>query len=393
MKLSEAKMYLKFGFELFRKNIILNLIIIFQLSFTILLSNLIVSKCNGFAEILTTTKNFPALITYLYMPGVELDRFDSRIDKTKELFNKYADEITIEQTIAGFYNASDNTKYELVGYGQNTLNYLSPYIKSGEWFKNVENVDYIPCISIGKNTVGDEINISMDNKTKMRFKVIGTMATNAYILRFWQSSNSPGLESLFERNYEHNATPILIFNQSALKNANISVSYEQNSLVYINSLNYDKIRAGFQKHVWFVPFYEAQKVSNQQFAIYIERLLPIMICIFFIGIVAVVCMSIVNTLHNMRIFSIYYICGMNWISSIVLCLSYILFNTIGIALLSFFMFAYVKQTSGSVTSTLIINQNNYMVTVAIVIISILAPVIAALIIIKREYPVRLLKES
>lgn len=431
-------MYIKFGFKLFKKNILLNIIIILQLSITIILTNVMVSRYNGFNEVLSLTKDFSLENTYLYMPAVNQDRFNERIINIQELLEKYKNEITLEQTMPSNFDSDDGNKYEIIGYGEKMSECLNMPIKKGCWFNDVETDDYIPCVALGMHELGDIINLSLvyesdedledkkhdglnekdfinkestqiseddltnnknndvNNGVNVQFKVVGIIDYNSNILKFMTSSNNPSLDVLFEKNSSDKQ--ILLFNQRDLNKFNVNTVFNQyqNSILYLNSNNPQTVQnivEDFQDQMWLISFKQAHTESIDQLLTQIEGILPLIISIFLVGIVSMLCLTLLNTYNNMRIFSIYYLCGMNWKSNILICLGYVFFQIFGTISLTAILFKVLYNSSVLPTSALIINGLNLMYTISIFIIAIISSLIAPYFLIRKEQPLKPLKES
>jgi hypothetical protein len=403
------------GIKLLFKKPFLNLIIIIQISVTVLITNFIVGCYNLYNEAFTLTKNFPPQQTYFIMPGFNAA---PNIEKTQEILNKYKNELTVEQPIIHEVLV-DNKQYLTISYGEKTSEYLRIPLKKGCWYTETESADYVPCVVRGDYEVGDiirlpinyekiEIDKSLISKEELsdnpnlkprteaepvsiNFKVCGVLEDKYRILTFATASNNLTLERLFDKIAR---TPILLVSQKDLSKFDINIDFypNKNCICFMQTEDpkiKQQIADDFKAQSWVVPFEYAYDESKNELSLNIETLIPLMISIFFIGLVSAVCLTLLNAYNHIRIFSIYYICGMNWKSGFLLILSYVMCLLCSAT----FVFTGLIILFGNSLNTIIINSWNVIFTVAILVLFAVISLAAPYFLLKKEQPLKQLKQG
>lgn len=414
-------MLIKLGIKLFFKKFFLSLIIILQISVTVLLTNLIVGSYNLIDEAFALTNNFPEQKTYFVMPGFDGYNLTARIERTQELFDKYKNEILVEQVLARNIQSDDNQSYLTISYGKKTSEYLNMPLKNGCWYTEAESGDYVPCVIKGAYSVGDIIRLPItyeqnknqgeqaseedmlnhpelkqEDKTNpvyITFRVCGLLKENYRILTFATSSNNLMLEHLFDKITD---MPVILFNQEDLKKFNVVTGYSlgTNSMLYMQTDNPEtkqQIVDEFKEQAWIVPYEQAHSESKYEFFKKLKILLPLMISILFVGLISALCITLLNAYNHIRVFSIYYICGMNWKSSFLIILSYVMCHVIS-SILVFLGFVLLLKNELS-TGMYIFNSLNIFSSVAIFVIMTIVSLMAPYFLLKKEQPLKQLKQG
>jgi hypothetical protein len=362
-----------------------------QLSVTIILANFLIGKYNALSDVLKITDNFSGDDTYMYMPSL----FDSerRGDKLEHLLDKYKSEITFEQPIGAHYRASNGEEYEAYALGDTTSRTLANSLVDGTWYTDTAS-SYIPCVTYSDHTLGDIVTLTIDNHV-IEFQVVGIINRNANILKFAAASNKPRLEHMFINNGESNPYPLLLFNQADIPYEFDTIA-DNSALVYFHTDDgtiRKRIVEEFRDIAWFVQLEDARIESKDQLMIHVKTLAPMIISIFFVGLVSTLCLTVLNSIRHMRIVSIYYISGMRWASHLKAFILYMLFQVAGVCLLMAAFFRFNETSDMLPMDVVILNDLNLTATFVTLIATIMVALLAQIYIRKKETPIKYIKES
>jgi hypothetical protein len=143
------------------------------------------------------------------------------------------------------------------------------------------------------------------------------------------------------------------------------------------------------KYSYVVKLEQAKTNTLQEVRRVMMGFLPIIIPLFLIGFLGVVCISILNTLKYMRNFAIFFICGMRWKDSILICLSYIAYIISGVLILCIPGYVWLKDlldTGG------IMAANNYLFTLGALLAVMLLSLVTPFLLIRKEEPIKVLRK-
>lgn len=414
-------MLIKSGLKLFIKKPFLNIIIILQISVTIVLTNLIIGIYNEFNEAFTLTKNFPARTTCFVMPDFSADREE----EIQELLNKYKDEITAEPPLyRAFYmenNSTDdneNLSFMTVGYGEKTSDYFRIPLKEGCWFTEAESEECVPCVVQGEYNVGDIIRLPIvyepvrifkkpiteeealqnGQNTKLEpvhvnFKVVGVLQDKYRILTFSESSNNLTLDRLFHVSTDR---PALLFNQKDLSKFNVPIVFDssRNFILYTKTDDPEKMRQitnEFRNIAWAIPFENAYEASKEELSSNIKDIMPFAVSVLLIGLVSSVCIIFLNAYNHIRVFSIYYICGMNWKNGFMIIFSYVMCLLLSAAAI---IAGFILISGEDLNSKqFIINNWNIIFTAALFVLFAVITLSAPYFLLKKAQPLKQLKQG
>ena len=386
-------LYLKIAFHFFRKNILLTIILVLQLATTVILVNFLIGKYNALSDVLKITANFSGSDTYMYMPAAAAYEGKSRSSKLEAILEDYAAELIFEQPVRELFLAQDGTEYEVLALGSLTSQTLKYKIDKGIWYDNAI-CTYVPCVTYSDSELGDIVRINIDNHL-IEFQVVGIISKMSNILKFTSASNNPILEHLFEKNGYDNQYPLIMFNVEDLP-LDINILPDSNAIVYFNSNDseaIENITKEFRGFAWFEPVAAARMQSENQLSIHIKTLAPIIISIFLVGLVSILCLTILNSMRYIRMISIYFICGMNWQMHIITCLVNTMYQLFCVSLIIGGLARINKSENLMFVDGLIFNNINVVGILLIYAIIIIASLITQVVMNKRETPIRYIKES
>ena len=401
-------MYMRIGFALFSKRLVTSFIIIIQLFVTIIIANVIIVDYNAYMEDICIMENFDTDRTYLWMAAMTDTNDELRWEQLKQLkHNRSVRAVEVTFRANAIYN---NNIVSLIGYGQNTGELINMTLESGKWYTEVPKKDgvincvsisSIPGLEIGKLIELEIIPHYSEQTINQTFQVVGTLGKRAKTLTFNQSSASPYYDHLFQvfhstpldkeyEDYDHQVG--LIFDQSDLPTLVQSQYWDGNRLVYIDSIDDEtflSLKDELRKDSYVVKLEQAKRNTLQEIREIMVEYLPIMIPLYLIGFLGVVCISILNTLKYMRTFAIFFICGMRWKDSILICLSYIAYIISGVLILCIPGYVWLKDlldTGG------IMAANNYLFTLGALLAVMLLSLVTPFLLIRKEEPIKVLRK-
>ncbi len=401
-------MYMRIGFALFSKRLVTSFIIIIQLFLTIIIANVIIVDYNAYMEDICIMENFDTDRTYLWITAMTDTNDELRWEQLKQLkHNRSVRAVEVTFRANAIYN---NNIVSLIGYGQNTGELINMTLESGKWYTEVPKKDgvincvsisSIPGLEIGKLIELEIIPHYSEQTINQTFQVVGTLGKRAKTLTFNQSSASPYYDHLFQvfhstpldkeyEDYDHQVG--LIFDQSDLPTLVQSQYWDGNRLVYIDSIDDEtflSLKDELRKDSYVVKLEQAKRNTLQEIRETMVKYLPIMIPLFLIGFLGVVCISILNTLKYMRNFAIFFICGMGWKNTILICLSYIAYIISGVLILCIPGYVWLKDlldTGG------IMAANNYLFTFGALLFVALLSLVTPFLLIRKEEPIKVLRK-
>lgn len=394
-------MYLRLGFHLFLKKLLLNSIAVIQLCLTLLAFNMLVCRVNYASVSLHAMRHFPRQDVYFNMVASHIGGMESRSAEIKALLSQYEKELTAEQVKTAYGNTGESI-ITIRGYGKNTLKYWDISVKGKSLDKNhplEENI--IPCLAYeDQYAIGNRISVIVDDdkdntEREFTFEVVGLIASNTKLLNISTSSNGAEFDYFFEEKPTY-TDAVLLFDYS-------QVPYFQgyragsNSILFfqdgVSQSTKDEIVRECNKYSWTESVDKIRSNSLDELWVYLQSFLPLFICLFLVGIFSTFCLTIMNAVKNIKTFSIYYICGMHWLSSIRICLGYILCIVAGALLLFMPLSAWSLQGDAMEAGRLLINEYNILLSLLLLAVIIVLSTLPSVFLIRRESPLTSLKNG
>ncbi len=394
-------MYVRLGLTLFRKRFFTSLVIILQLFVTILAANILIFIYNENMKDINIMKNFDTDRTYLWMKVA----YEEDEDIKREHLSRLEETSSVRgvESILSCGSIYNDVQINLYGYGENTGNLINMPLESGTWYNKVPKKDgVINCVSISDKAgfeVGEILELEIyfihnDEAITQTFQIVGAMGKRGRVLAFTGSSSDPAYDSLLY-NYDstdgYNETA-LIFDKNDIAGFDSSQYWYSNRLIFLDSSNdtsFMSLKDELSKYSYVVKLEQAKTNTLQEVRRVMMGFLPIIIPLFLIGFLGVVCISILNTLKYMRNFAIFFICGMRWKDSILICLSYIAYIILGVLILCIPGYVWLKDlldTGG------IMAANNYLFTLGALLAVMLLSLVTPFLLIRKEEPIKVLRK-
>lgn len=394
-------MYLRLGFHIFSKNLIANIILIIQLTFSVILLNIVTGVYNEAYSKLEILSGFD-LDNSIYQCLVDELIFEPDIEKYEEKLD-ISDDIKIEPIMQG----TAISKYGYLGcvaYGSKTSASMRLPMKSGLWYDSCEKEDgCINAVVLGDSRyeTGEVYEMtffdsSSSTEKTFNFKITGIIDENTGVVMGNSGANILNTKVMFEifDKTEYGGDALLLFDyqgsdiEEQLFCAPSLFAFSENGV----SMSEKDIDA-FKKFGSTFTMRNIYDNTKEELKVDIHGVLPIAISVTFIGIIGIICLVILNTLKSRKTFAVYFVCGMRWKSCIKIIIGHILCVFLGAVFLSA-AFGGIMYASGTFAETyLLIKFNNLFVTAALFAIVFAVSVATAKFMISDDQPVASLKNN
>lgn len=371
---------LALGFKEFQRRVFTNLFVALQLAVILVL---IISASS---VLFYRTSFYSPLKSYIEGEGMYSQIRTEALGamNEKDIIEKYP---VIESIISA--NAVDSTSdfSNLIAYTDNMINIYEPKMKYGKWLSecDLSNGEVYGIVSSKANlSVGDTVKITsvqFDEKDyefknpkykDIEIKIVGVVDDNASLLC---------LDDYFsyDDNYKNlygnvkDIDSLLITSQSQLESKHVgySISNRKQLIKYKSNASQQEIDEmnnllrGLGPTVDMKEFYDR---SQNYFYNQMLKIVPLLICTILLIVVSTISISALNIKNNIKLYSVFYVCGSNRRKCLCLCLfNSILTVVIGIAITYIIM--SISNISGALGQTVIqiTNIGILMCAVAVVV--------------------------
>lgn len=371
---------LALGFKEFQRRVFTNLFVALQLAVILVL---IISASS---VLFYRTSFYSPLKSYIEGEGMYSQIRTEALGamNEKDIIEKYP---VIESIISA--NAVDATSdfSNLIAYTDNMINIYEPKMKYGKWLSecDLSNGEVYGIVSSKANlSVGDTVKITsvqFDEKDyefknpkykDIEIKIVGVVDDNASLLC---------LDDYFsyDDNYKNlygnvkDIDSLLITSQSQLESKHVgySISNRKQLIKYKSDASQQEIDEmnnllrGLGPTVDMKEFYNR---SQNYFYNQMLKIVPLLICTILLIVVSTISISALNIKNNIKLYSVFYVCGSNRRKCLCLCLfNSILTVVIGIAITYIIM--SISNISGALGQTVIqiTNIGILMCAVAVVV--------------------------
>ena len=371
---------LALGFKEFQRRVFTNLFVALQLAVILVL---IISASS---VLFYRTSFYSPLKSYIEGEGMYSQIRTEALGamNEKDIIEKYP---VIESIISA--NAVDATSdfSNLIAYTDNMINIYEPKMKYGKWLSecDLSNGEVYGIVSSKANlSVGDTVKITsvqFDEKDyefknpkykDIEIKIVGVVDDNASLLclddYFSYDDNYKNLYGNLK-----DIDSLLITSQSQLESKHVgySISNRKQLIKYKSDASQQEIDEmnnllrGLGPTVDMKEFYDR---SQNYFYNQMLKIVPLLICTILLIVVSTISISALNIKNNIKLYSVFYVCGSNRRKCLCLCLfNSILTVVIGIAITYIIM--SISNISGALGQTVIqiTNIGILMCAVAVVV--------------------------
>ncbi len=403
-------MYFKLGSHLLSTKTLANCLLIILIAFSLFVTNICIGIINKQFAVTDAVKNFDLEKTYYYCQSGEYSE-DAEVQDDEDIKaaedNKGIDVSHIYTGSLQLKNKSWVSDLRYISYTAtddktgSKLN--SGQLKSGKWYTDAEHTEgAVNVVALeGMYDVGDRIHISLDSDVLetddtepvyMNMIVTGVIRKESYIYYPRTDGQDLGLSEIIGPAYkaagsERTAVYFSIDDPEAKKYAD----YFEKSGVSVLTLNDNadesssNVIADLGRKGWLNKFKDMYDRSMEDIVSQILTLVPFIFGTVLLTVVSLVCIMVLNSIDNMKTYSVYYLCGMNWSDMRKILLAYS-----GILMLSSCILLIIIWTAsifmGIIDSLVVYSMNNIYITLGIVAFIILIMVFVPLIMLSKSSP-------
>lgn len=322
-------MFMSLGKILFRKKLLLNIIVIIQLGIALIISNVLIGSYNKVYQAYDQTYHYSddtVFFAPMKINGAAVINVDFEY---LELNN-----IDFEYLPKEF----DGSRANVLCYGENTFNGLNKQLKSGTWPSSLLSNGKIECVTLNKMlSIGDTFVEQIGEET-FSFIVVGKMDNNPLVLSSSRSSHLMQADMLFyDYSINRSSKAIICCNASIAE----AIGTYGNALLFFNNVE-DNIKnvaiENLRNTGNVIKMETIRQNSDDELSQIIKSFLPLVVCFSLMGMIAIVGMSLLNILKNKDVFSVYFICGMNKKEEFLLNLGYMMWMVLGVAIVTLILF-------------------------------------------------------
>lgn len=393
---------IRLSFKIFLSNLSLNTIIVLQLVAMLVMGNMIIAIHNSRFECLRLTKNSNEDGIYVYLPE------DKEVyNNPNSKINNYIDFYSLSFSRIYDVGLWDDSNALVVGYGEDISKLLKKQLSKGKWFTDFEKEDdIINCVIAGNtkdNPIGSIINATgflggeivdghiQDCMQNIKFRVCGYIDENPCIMQMSVVSTELTADDLFKkykttsgglsdilynggvRNKKDSSRDIIILCEDQLNDVVNLGSYNA-ILKFKDNISNDKkmeILELLKNEAIVTSLGEIQadtiKIINEDFNMYI----PLIICFVTMGILGIICISIMTMIKNKNTLNIFINCGMKKIDGMKVLIGY--FIILVFCLIMAFMITWAILLSLQILpwDSMLINLSNYVFSLGSLVVLIL----------------------
>jgi|GEM_PF-2501461 hypothetical protein len=402
--------YLILGFNLFCRNIILNLILVLQLVVATVLINMALGLINSYFIIQTYFEKIADEKGAYFMPLTEAIH-NPHLDVDSDIDDVLAElkEVKEVSTIYKYYFKKDGNCYLATSYDSYISRKIKLALSKGVWYSDSQVEEGIVPVVVSSQSKGFEIgrvipvtiydpsNDPSGEEPAVKLKVVGVLKPPPYILSYSGGGSATSSDRIFNRyNEKFVGAPAIIFERSALgeytdyylhRDPFLMVFFNDSITEAVYNNNLEKMaKRGFVQPIDQMYLEGEKKIKDE-----IKYKLPLIICILSISLIGMVSLNILNTLLHRKVFAIFYICGSRWKNCLWILLAYMLFMVFLSLLILLVIFYLATQNGTIIDMGIYISFNNVLVTfgvnLAIIILSLVIPNI----ILKNTYPIQIIR--
>lgn len=333
----------KTAWNIFRKNIIMNLFTVLQMVAVLVMTAVMVSSIciryqyyTPFEDYFESNGIFVKFDAYANLnPGT--GAFTEMINN-EEILNEleYADDVLACHGVMSYYDKNPDYTFLSFSYDDAIIESFTPELQEGRWLKTGDKTSVIEAV-ISQNTydwqVGDLIEIyfpNFPNAIPVSVQIVGMLKENTkipggYIANVDEMDFN---DFYYPYSYEIEQMPVLLFSYSALRNIETGIPRDteydviqalRSSVIitYPDDISDDIVEQDINKILQYgggyaVTLEELYDNSVRYLYRQMYNLLPIIIVLFILVSVSSISSSALSTRRRLKDYSIYYINGLQW---------------------------------------------------------------------------------
>lgn len=400
--------YLMLGYNIFCRNILLNLFLIAQLLIALVLVNISIGHINSYSYMTDIFSNIADHKGVYYMPASQRHWYHQ--NELGLYRDPVFDELKGLKTISSQYTAAfeiGNRLYDARAFDDYMLSYLQLPLDEGEWLTAFGHEEEFVPIVVSSETTGLQLGHTvpallrhLDKDLELvlievELKVVGVLGSPPLTIRYGRGGTDVTSNDIFDfYDEDYYGVPLIIFARDALGEALNSTQRSQ--LVFfeddISDSDFTANMDILANHGWVQPIDVMYKLGKQEMRDEFMIVLPFILCAFLISLIGLGSLNILNTFRHTREFAIYYLCGSRWKNCFYICLSYMLilsFLTLTLLSIAFYWF-----TSSGMAAEMGVHYTvtNIVVTTGVLVFVLFFSLVTPYFILKRTYPIEIIRQ-
>lgn len=328
-------MFYKFGFRNLKHDLLMNILIILQMTFSFVIVISMISTIVSRFELYNPLKKQLNSKGYFYFADdAPLNIKDYKLKSTLEKYLSKESNIFCTYEL---YLSPENSEHDgaiRMAYEEEFIKSYTPRLADGDWSamsKTPEN-SVVPVAVFGDYKVGDRITFGNNTVTPLEAEVVAVIEDGATVFGYPTTVTSNLAEDYSERDcrrayikhsFEIEERELFIFNIESLKKARkdldlyegflgpIFVTYPPDTPDEIiendKKIMYDSINVMND-----IPLSEMKTESLEYIFSQIYTLFPILICVLILTITGAVSISALSAKRQLKNYAVFYVCGLKW---------------------------------------------------------------------------------
>lgn len=316
-------MLLKFGIKNLRHNLLLNILIVLQMTVVfILLISMISTIVSRFQYYIPIKKQLNS-IGHFYYVNHAINPETQRTLRQKEELHGLVEDLEDAFGAYSVWLSYKNEEASFVSYDDEIIEMFEPEMESGVWFDLDKNQDDVIQVVVSENPYGFKVGdrVSFDSfGIEIKAEIIGVLKKNTKIIGYLFSDDGEinCKNAFINYNYEIEEKPLFILNQKSLIDKQVVMNLNGPTfMTYLPDISDETLEANNNSIcrvgvMGAFTFDEMKKNSMKYIFAQVYSLLPIIICILILTLVASVSSGALSVKRQMRNYAIYYTCGLRW---------------------------------------------------------------------------------
>lgn len=394
--------YIKLLFNLFKKNVFKNIVIIIQIIISIYVLTFVLVEIIAHFETSEKLSRMNLDNKIIFLESLHINTLlqgENRTEKYKEVKNYLENLEGVKSASSTYYTQLKNQDFYTYMYDIELANNLSLNLKKGKQFNDVNLNNEIVPIIVSANLektypIGSEKNLSIystdyNSEKNFKAKVIGVLKQGEYIYIGSSNQGIPELNDLFLKT-SNNENFILMPNifidddVSYFTNGGFIIEYDNESNFFNNSYN-KVIEDGIGS---FNKIEDLEKNFYSNLITSYDLYIFLFIITYIFVMASIGGYNLLETLNYKRLLTIYYINGMKWKSGICL----IAIRNLLLIIIPTIICSIQFNKSLAQNSEYVFNINVVLVTIMLYLIVYAITTVGSIFTLKNTKPIEILKE-
>ena len=382
-----------FSFQLYKKNFLSNLILVFQFTLSIIIVNIMIGHINLLSLSTALFEPLSRIDGGIYMPIAEENSL-----QLEENMKPVASLHTIDQYIV-YYQGHE---IPMFAYDSDIIQLFSPHLTAGGIWLDEGTSDAVPIVIL-KNSFGISPGKSYEiidhlNNVATVF-VFGQFSSPAFLLNLDFTSNHATPNHLY-RFYDsyYSGYPVIATTKEAISKTSLSkVATQHSTIVFFEHPITENERTNFLNYIeskgFFTTFAEISEQGKTYQGEILLQFIPYFVCAISVSLIGLLGLTILSLLQNMKTISVFHLLGNPWRSCSRICFQ----NSVITAFLSLMIVVAIIYLSNYITPLaaqgIVLQFNNILFTVLIYALFLLVSFTVPCAFFSKKSSIQLLKKS